>query len=184
MKYDLVIVGSGPAGLATATHAQANGLSYALLERTDHLADTIYSYQARKFVMAEPVMIPARGELPFEAGSRESILGAWDGHSAERKLNVQFNADVKSMKKEGDRFLLKTAAGAEYEAAKVVLAMGTQGNPRKLGVPGDGLPHVLYRLVDPAEHFEQDILVVGAGDSALEIAIALSEETRVGLIVR
>jgi CRP-like cAMP-binding protein/thioredoxin reductase/Fe-S-cluster-containing hydrogenase component 2 len=184
MKYDLVIVGSGPAGLATASHAQANGLSYVLLERTDHLADTIYSYQARKFVMAEPVMIPARGDLPFEAGSRESILNAWDTHVGERKLNVQLNAEVKSMKKEGDRFLLKTSAGAEYEAAKVVLAMGTQGNPRKLGVPGDSLPHVLYRLVDPAQHSEQDILVVGAGDSALEIAIALSDENRVGLIVR
>ena len=62
--------------------------------------------------------------------------------------------------------------------------MGTQGNPRKLGVPGEDLPHVLYRLVDPAEHQEQDLLVVGAGDSALEIAIALSDENRVGLVVR
>ncbi len=59
MKYDLAIVGSGPAGLAAASHAQANGLSYLLLERADHLSDTIYAYQARKFVMSEPVMIPA-----------------------------------------------------------------------------------------------------------------------------
>ncbi len=50
VKYDLAIVGSGPAGLATASHAQKNGLSYVLLERSDHLSDTIYSYQARKFV--------------------------------------------------------------------------------------------------------------------------------------
>ena len=82
-QYDLVIVGSGPAGLSTASHAQDNGLSYILLERTDHLSDTIYAYQARKFVMAEPVMIPARGELPFQAGSRESILAAWDRHASE-----------------------------------------------------------------------------------------------------
>jgi CRP-like cAMP-binding protein/thioredoxin reductase/Fe-S-cluster-containing hydrogenase component 2 len=184
VKYDLAIVGSGPAGLATASHAQANGLSYVLLERTDHLSDTIYSYQARKFVMAEPVMIPARGELPFDAGSRESILAAWQSYVEDKTLNVVLNAEVKSMKREGERFLLKTAAGAEYDAGKVVLAMGTQGNPRKLGCPGENLPHVRYRLVDPAEHVEQDILVVGAGDSALEIAIALSEENRVGLIVR
>lgn len=184
MNYDLIIVGSGPAGLATASHAQANGLTYALLERTDHLADTIYSYQARKFVMAEPVMIPARGELPFEAGSRESILDAWQHHAAEEKLNIAFNADVKKLDRDGARFLLRTAAGGEYNAGKVVLAMGTQGNPRKLGCPGENLPHVRYRLVDPAEHQDQDILVVGAGDSALEIAIALSEENRVGLVVR
>ena len=183
-RFDLAIVGSGPAGLATAAHAQANGLSYVLLERTDHLSDTIYSYQARKFVMAEPVMIPARGDLPFEAGSREQILAAWQQYTDSRRLNVAYNAEVKSIRKEGDRFRIKTAAGAEYDAGKVVLAMGTQGNPRKLGCPGEDLPHVRYRLNDPAEHAEQDILVVGAGDSALEIAIALSDENRVGLIVR
>lgn len=184
MNYDLIIVGSGPAGLATASHAQDNGLSYILLERTDHLSDTIYAYQARKFVMAEPVMIPARGDLPFEAGSRESILSAWDRYSAEKKLNVALNAEVKTVKRDESGFTVKTAAGVEYRGKNVVLAMGTQGNPRKLGAKGEDAPHVLPRLVDPSLHSEQDILVVGAGDSALEIAIALSDENRVGLIVR
>jgi len=183
-SFDLIIVGSGPAGLAAASHAQANGISYALLERTDHLADTIDAYQARKYVMAEPMMIPARGEVPFAAGSRESILDAWGEHVSERQLNVVFNAEVKSIAREGGRFRVRTAAGAEFDAAHVILAMGTQGNPRKLGVPGEDMPHVRYRLVDPAEHRDQDILVVGAGDSALEIAIALAEENRVGLVVR
>ncbi|MEA2162369.1 MAG: hypothetical protein QOK37_496 [Thermoanaerobaculia bacterium] len=181
---DLIIVGSGPAGLAAASHAQTNGLSYALLERTDHLADTIDAYQARKYVMAEPMLIPARGEVPFQAGSRESILAAWNGHVSLKKLNVVFNAEVKSVKKEGTRFKVKAAKGDEFDAANVILAMGTQGNPRKLGVPGEDLPHVRYRLVDPAQHRDQDLLVVGAGDSALEIAIALADENRVGLIVR
>src|SRR5215210_9111964 len=110
-QYDLAIVGSGPAGLATAAHAHANGLSYVLLERTDHLSDTIYNYQARKFVMAEPVMIPARGDLPFAAGSREQILAAWQQYADGRKLNVAYGAEVKSIKKEGNRFQIKTAAG-------------------------------------------------------------------------
>ena len=184
MLYDLVIVGSGPAGLAAASHAKANGLSYLLLERTDHLADTIYNYQARKYVMSEPMLIPGRGDLPFAAGSRESILDAWQKHTLDEKLDIAFNADVKSLKREGDRFVIKTGAGATYESKNVVLAMGTQGNPRKLGAPGEEMPHVRGRLVDPAEHQDQDILVVGAGDSALEIAIALSEENRVGLVVR
>src|ERR1051325_7952323 len=181
---DLVIVGAGPAGLATASHAQDNGLRYVLLERSAHLADTIFNYQARKFVKAEPIMIPARGDLPLEAGSRESILDAWQRHVDAKKLDVRFGAEVKSLKKDGERFVLATAAGETFTTKNVVLAMGTQGNPRKLGVPGDDLPHVLYRLNDPAEHQEQDILVVGAGDSALEIAIALSDDNRVTLIVR
>lgn len=182
--FDLVVIGGGPAGLATASHAQANGLSYILLERSGHLADTIYNYQARKFVMAEPVMIPARGDLPFEAGSRESILDAWQEHVAAKKLNVAYNAEVKSVVREGGRFSIATSRGAQYSAKSVVIAMGTQGNPRKLGVPGEDLPQVLYRLADPAEHQDKDLLVVGAGDSALEIAIALSDENRVALVVR
>jgi CRP-like cAMP-binding protein/thioredoxin reductase/Fe-S-cluster-containing hydrogenase component 2 len=182
--YDLVIVGSGPAGLSTASHAQDNGLSYILLERTDHLSDTIYAYQARKYVMAEPRMIPARGELPFAEGSRESILTAWDNHAAEKKLNVALSAEVKTIKRDAGGFTIKTSGGAEYLAKNVVLAMGTQGNPRKLGAKGEDGPHVLPRLVDPAQHREQDILVIGAGDSALEIAIALANENRVGLVVR
>ena len=97
MIYDLVIVGSGPAGLAAASHAHANGMSYVLLERTDHLADTIYNYQARKFVMSEPTLIPGRGEVPFKAGSRESILDSWASHASERQLNIHFNAEVKSL---------------------------------------------------------------------------------------
>ena len=182
--FDLLIVGSGPAGLATAAHAQANGLNYVLLERTDHLADTIYCYQARKYVMAEPIMIPSRGDLPFMAGSRESILEAWESFVADRKLNVRYRAEVKSLKRDDGLFRLGISTGEELVGKKVVLAMGTQGNPRKLGAPGDDLPHVLYRLVDPAEHQDRDILVVGAGDSALEIAIALADNNRVGLIVR
>src|SRR5512141_2121580 len=165
--HDLLIVGSGPAGLAAASHAQANKLNYVLLERTDHLSDTIYCYQARKYVMAEPTMIPARGDLPFKAGSREQILDAWQKHCDNLKLNVAYNAELKKLEKTGSGFVASTAAGAKFEGKNVILAMGTQGNPRKLGVPGEDMPHVLYRLVDPAEHKEEDVIVVGAGDSAL-----------------
>src|SRR5258707_4555005 len=119
-SFDLVIVGSGPAGLSAASHAQANGMRYVLLERTDHLSDTIDSYQARKYVMAEPMMIPARGEVPFEAGSREAILTAWVKHVEERKLNVRFNAEVKAITREADKFVVKTS-GESFDARNVIL---------------------------------------------------------------
>src|SRR5262249_40184890 len=69
-------------------------------------------------------------------------------------------------------------------AKRVILATGTQGNPRKLGVPGDDLPHVLPRLEDPAMFSDQDIVVVGGGDAGIEIALALCNRNRVTLCVR
>jgi len=133
--YDLAIIGAGPAGLATASHAQANGMKYILLERTDHLADTVYNYQARKFVMAEPVMIPARGDLPFDAGSRESILDAWQRHAGERSLNVAYNAEVKSIVKENGRFVIKTSQGAAVDAKNVVIGMRSEEHTSELQSP-------------------------------------------------
>ncbi|HEX9942673.1 MAG TPA: cyclic nucleotide-binding domain-containing protein [Thermoanaerobaculia bacterium] len=178
-----MIVGSGPAGLAAAAQAAAGGLPYVALERKEHLADTIHCYQKRKHVMAEPGMIPQRGDLPFAAGSREAVLDGWSRFAAERRLNVHFRQEMTGLEKAGDRFLVRTATD-EYEARNVVLALGTQGNPRKLGAPGDDLPHVSTRLVDPDEFQDLDILVVGAGDAALEVAISLAPHNRVGLVVR
>ncbi|MCM2313629.1 MAG: cyclic nucleotide-binding domain-containing protein [Thermoanaerobaculia bacterium] len=183
-RFDLIIVGSGPAGIATASHAHDNGINYVLLEKTDHLSDTIFCYQARKYVMAEPMAIPARGDVPFEAGSREQILGAWESHAKNKQLKVEYNKEVKSVKKVGATFEVKAADGSEYEGKWVVLAMGTQGSQRKPGCPGEDMSHVLYRLADPSEYAEKDIIVVGAGDSAIEIAVALADENRVSLVVR
>src|SRR5260370_34327043 len=102
--FGLVIVGSGPAGPSAASHAQANGMRFVLLERTDHLSDTIDAYQARKCVMAQPMMIPARGAVPFKAGSRESMLEAWRGPVEERQLNRRLQAEIKSVKHERNTF--------------------------------------------------------------------------------
>jgi CRP-like cAMP-binding protein/thioredoxin reductase/Fe-S-cluster-containing hydrogenase component 2 len=180
-SFELVIVGSGPAGLAAAANAQANGLDYVLLERADHLADTIYCYQKRKHVMEEPVQVPKRGAVPFAAGSRESILAAWSSFATD--LNIRFRQEMTGLERVDGGFVVR-APGGEYAARSVVLAVGTQGNPRLLGVPGEGLPHVSTRLVDPDDFVDRDVLVVGAGDSALEVALALCERNRVGLVVR
>ncbi|MDX1583328.1 MAG: cyclic nucleotide-binding domain-containing protein [Thermoanaerobaculia bacterium] len=183
--HDLVIVGSGPAGLSAASHAQESGLDYVVLERAPHIADTVHAYQARKYVMAEPMILPSRGDLPFEAGSRESILSAWSRHCQERSLRIEYGQEVVGVERgSNDVFTVRTKAGEKWRAPKVILAVGTQGSIRKPNVEGEDLPHVHYRLGDPSEYEDQDILVVGAGDSALEIALSLADENRVSLIVR
>ena len=181
---DLVIVGAGPAGLSAAHRAQANGLSYLLFERAGHLADTIHCYQKRKHVMAEPSLVPQLGELPFAAGRREGVLGGWQGFVEARGLALRLGCEVSAVEPRPGGGFRVTAGGEAYAAAHVVVAVGTQGNPRPLGAPGEELPHVSGRLVDPDEVEGEDVVVVGAGDSALEVALALAGSNRVHMVVR
>jgi len=93
----VAIVGSGPAGLSAAARAAQLGLSHVLLEKTDHLSDTIYKYQKGKHVMATPSQLVLRAELGFEAGKREAVLGRWDEQTAAHGVNVRYHAEVKSI---------------------------------------------------------------------------------------
>jgi CRP-like cAMP-binding protein/thioredoxin reductase/Fe-S-cluster-containing hydrogenase component 2 len=181
--YDLVIVGAGPAGLSAALNAQRNGLRYLLLEKSGHIADTLFCYQKAKYVMAEPMAIPLQGGVWFQATLRENILSRWASMVAEEKLNLRCNAAVTEISKSDGSFQIKTETET-FHARRVIIAMGTQGNPRKLGAPGDALPHVLPRLTDPDIYVDQDIVVVGGGDAAIEIAVALSARNRVTMLVR
>ncbi len=180
--YDLVVVGAGPAGLSAACHAQKNGMKVLLLEKGE-VANTIYDYQKGKHVMAEPTMIPLRSDVPFEAGTREFLLKTWTEAAQAAGVTIQRPEEVKSLAKSGDEFAIKTTKG-EYRSKYVILAIGVQGNPRTLNVPGATLPHVSTKLVDPSIYDNEDILMVGAGDAAIEGVLALCEKNRVGVVNR
>ena len=174
--YRVAIVGSGPAGLSAAGRAAALGMSHVLIEKTDHLSDTIYRYQKGKHVMATPANLVLRSDLDFDAGKREAILDAWSGQVQAKQINVRFNAEITAIEGEAGHFKLQLKNGEAIEAEAVVLAIGTQGNPNRLRIPGADLPHVQYQLDDPGEYVDEHITVVGSGDAGIENALGLAAD--------
>ncbi|HEX7558223.1 MAG TPA: NAD(P)-binding domain-containing protein, partial [Usitatibacter sp.] len=182
--YDIGIVGSGPAGLSAAAHAAELGVAHVLIEAEPHLSNTIHKYQKGKHVMAEPQVLPLRSAITFGAGKREAVLGAWTSEVAQKGVNVRHGCDVTAIRGGGEGFEVQTRGGETFLCRKVILAIGVQGNLRKLGVAGEDLEGVQYQLDDPDEYEDETIVVVGAGDAAIENALALADRNRVILINR
>ncbi|MBV9931878.1 MAG: cyclic nucleotide-binding domain-containing protein [Alphaproteobacteria bacterium] len=180
-RLRIAIVGSGPAGLSAAARAAALGLSHVLLEKADHLSDTIYKYQKGKHVMATPAQLVLRSDMPFEAGKREAVLGAWDARAG--AIAVRLNAEVRAIEGARGAFMLRLADGDTIEAESVVLAIGTQGNPNRMRCEGADLPHVQYQLDDPGEYVDEHIVVVGSGDAGIENALGLAADPAQGNVV-
>lgn len=171
----VVIVGAGPAGLATALGLKKRGVSFRLLEQ-DSVGGTIAHYPRQKVVMTEKVELPFFGKFGKALISKEELLESWA--KAIEKSGVQVETGVKVERIDGvdGRFQVQTSEGP-VSAKKVVLAVGRRGSPRKLGVPGEDLNKVSYRLIDAQQYEGTRVLVVGGGDAALEAAIQLAEET-------
>ena len=182
-RVRLAIVGSGPAGLSAASRAAALGLSHILVERTDHLCDTIFKYQKGKHVMATPSALVLRSDLAFDAGKREAILGTWDAQVAAAGIHVRYNAEVVGISGDAGNFTLSLKGGESIAAEAVILAIGTQGNPNLMRCAGADLPHVQYQLDDPAEFIDEAITVIGSGDAGIENALGLAADAAQGNIV-
>ncbi|WOF42343.1 NAD(P)-binding domain-containing protein [Sphingopyxis indica] len=172
----VAIIGSGPAGLSAAARAAQLGLSHVLLEKTDHLSDTIFKYQKGKRVLATPDRLDLRSDCRFGEGARETILANWDEDAAANKLNILYNAEVVEVSGAKGAFLIKTAKGETIAAETIVLAIGTQGNPNRLRCPGNELPHIIYQVDDPEDFRDRHITVVGSGDAGIENALGVAEE--------
>lgn len=179
--FDIAIIGAGPAGLGAGTNAAAKKLSHIVFERRE-VGNTIFDYQLGKYVMAEPQKLPLRSKIPFEAGSREQILSAWNDTLRALEVNI-VRSEVTKIARAGDAFEIHHSQG-NCTATHVVMAIGVQGTPRKLGVPGEDQPHVGYTLADPKAYSNENVLVVGAGDAAIENALALCDRNRVWILNR
>ncbi len=175
-KFKIAVIGSGPAGLSAACRAAVKGVSHIVLEKTDHLSDTIYRYQKGKHVMATPSALVLRSDCEFDAGKRELVLSTWDEDARKSGVNVRYHAEVKAIEGDKGDFKITLTNNDVIQAENVILAVGTQGNPNLLRCPGGDLPHVQYQLDDPGEYTDEHIVVIGGGDAGIENALGLIED--------
>ncbi|MGE5176102.1 MAG: NAD(P)-binding domain-containing protein [Hyphomicrobiales bacterium] len=171
---DVIIVGSGPAGLSAGLESVRQGLSYRVLERGD-LSDTIRRYPRHKILMAEPVRVPLYGDLWVSDASKEALLQVWRTIIERTGLRVTTGVTVERVARTNGLFDV-VAGDRTFRGRRVVLAIGRRGTPRKLGVPGEELPKVFYDVVEMEAFANARILVVGGGDSAVEAAVGLARQ--------
>jgi len=172
--YDVVIVGGGPAGFSASLAATQHRLRFVTIEQ-DSFGGTVAHYPRGKLVMTAPAMLPLIGTVRFREISKEKLLAFWHGAAQRTGLRINYGERVESVTRRGADLEVRTTRG-HYPARSVLLAIGRRGTPRLLGVPGEHLPKVVYRLIDSRQYRGQHVLVVGGGDSALEAAISVVEE--------
>ncbi len=176
-EHDLVIIGAGPAGFAATLAAKAGQLNSITVEQ-EELGGTVAHFPRRKLVMTQPAELPIIGKTTFKEVQKEELIDFWRDTEKETGITINYNErvdaiDVASGK---DGYIVTTNSGT-YDTRAVLLAIGRRGTPRQLGVPGEELPKVAYRLIDAEQYQGLNVLVVGGGDSALEAATSIAAET-------
>jgi len=175
-RLDVLIVGAGPAGFSASLSAKSHDMSFITIEQ-ESLGGCVFQYPRAKLVMTAPADIPLVGKVRFKQTSKEELLEFWTDVEQKTgiRANMRYHERVEKIDADGSGgFIVRTAKG-EYRASSVLLAIGRRGTPRKLEVPGEELPKVVYRLIDPEQYRSQRVLVVGGGDSALEAAASIAE---------
>lgn len=171
---DVAIVGAGPAGLAATLAAHERGLRYVTVEQNS-LGGTVANFPRGKVVMTAPTRLPMVGEVRFSETRKETLIDFWRQVEADTGINIHYRERLEDIERADGGFLVRTSRNS-YRVGAVLLTIGRRGTPRRLDVPGETLPKVIYSLSDPGEHAGKRVLVVGGGDSALEAAHTLAEQ--------
>ena len=171
---DVIIVGAGPAGLSATLSAIQHRLSYLLIDQQE-AGGTILQYPRKKLVMTHPVEIPLYGWLKRPEYSKEELLDIWQEARIKNGIDVLEHEKLKYVGKQNGLFRVDTQK-ASYVSQRVVLALGRRGTPRRLGIPGEDRPKVMYKLLEAEKYLDERILIVGGGDSAIEAAIGLAQQ--------
>lgn len=173
-KYDVVIVGAGPAGISASLEATKRNLKFVTLEQ-DTLGGTVSNFPRAKVVMTSAMEIPLHGKVKLSETSKSELLELWNEILSKNNIKINELEKVEKIEKQGDILLVQTNKN-HYSTKSVLLAIGRRGSPRKLDVPGEEKDKVFYRLLEPELIHNQKILVVGGGDSAIENALLLVDE--------
>lgn len=181
--YDLIIIGAGPAGISASLTAKKYGLKFLTLDQ-DSLGGTVFSFPRSKIVMTAPMDLPMHGKVKLFNTSKTELLQLWQTVLAQNNITIRENTKVESIELDGNQFNVITSKGESLRTQKVLLAIGRRGSPRKLGVPGENLEKVAYRLLEPEMIHQKKVVVVGGGDSAIEAALSLAPQNEVVLSYR
>ncbi len=179
----VLVIGAGPAGLSAMLSCRKFGLPVLCFEK-DQTANTIRNFPKKKIVMAEPLEMPIVGPLWVGDTTREKLLAAWDGILDKAGACIATGSRLEMIAEKDGRFQV-TLSGKTHDCDKVILALGNRGVPRKLGIPGEDGVNVFFNLLEADEFSGSAVTVTGAGDSAIEAALALQKNgCRVTLVVR
>jgi len=173
--YDLLVVGAGPAGISASLRAAEKKLHYLTIEESE-IGGTVAKYPRQKLVMTSPVQFPMHGKFKKTELSKEELLQFWQQVLKRADFKCRSGEKVENISKDADGFFNVSTSKAHYRARFVILALGKSGSPRKLGVKGEELPKVMYRLIEADHYVNKKILVVGGGDSAVEAAMGLASQ--------
>jgi len=186
-QLDLIIIGAGPAGLSAADAAAREGLDYLVIEKGT-IADTIRQYPVGRTLFSTPNELEMReGALhPVrEKPTREELLSHYIHFVLDGDLRINSGEEVIGIEHpEPEIFTVRTTTlntlgqetKATYTARRLLFAIGAMARPRRLNVPGEELPKVHHRFIEPYPYVRKEALVVGGGNSAAEAALFLSEE--------
>jgi thioredoxin reductase (NADPH) len=169
---DVIIIGGGPIGLACGIEAKKKGLSYLILDKGT-LVNSLYHYPMNMtfFSTSDKLEI---GNIPFISHNakptRSEALEYYRRVASHWKLNLNLYEEVTYIHPSQNTFELTTSK-TSYKAAHLIIATGFYDRPFLLGVPGEELPKVKHYYSEPHPYFGMDLVVVGAANSAVDVAL-------------